>query len=146
MNGQREGYYNYMARKLKEEKEKDELAYTINVSTYPHNDNAWSRYWDNTNTTVTFNNSGLKNNGLSKEKEALVVLAEECGELTQACMKILRQGIPSKESYKDLAEEVGDVQCLINKLVDLSLVTQEDISLRVVAKREKLKKWSSLYD
>lgn len=74
----------------------------------------------------------------------LAVTAEECAELTQVCMKILRFGM--NDDYKPkrpwLIEEAGDVQCAINLLVENGVITQEELDKRAELKRNKLKVYS----
>lgn len=49
------------------------------------------------------------------------------------------------EKYRQkLLEEVGDVYCMIDLLIDHGLVTEEQIYQRSQVKREKLKTWSTL--
>ncbi len=73
----------------------------------------------------------------------MVITMEECGELVQACSKKLRG---SKTSTKLLLEEVGDVQCMIDLIVENGLLAREDKSSRVQVKRDKLKRWSDLIE
>ena len=79
----------------------------------------------------------------TKLEELMVITMEECGELVQACSKKLRG---SKTSTKLLLEEVGDVQCMIDLIVENGLLAREDISSRVQVKRDKLKTWSNLIE
>ena len=91
---------------------------------------------------------------MDKLTELLIITMEECGELTQACSKVLRKqdfenrNIKGKktleESMKDLAKEVADVQCMIELLQTEGLVDWADIRQGVAEKRTKLKKWSRL--
>ena len=91
---------------------------------------------------------------MDKLRELLIITMEECGELTQACSKVLRKqdfenrNIKGKktleESMKDLAKEVADVQCMIELLQTEGLVDWADIRQGVAEKRTKLKKWSRL--
>ena len=82
---------------------------------------------------------------MDKQTEALVITMEECGELTQACSKVIRTN--QKEEYmRELTKEVGDVMCMIDLLVQNNLVDENDIKLCAKKKREKLKKWSNLFD
>ncbi len=91
---------------------------------------------------------------MDKLTELLIITMEECGELTQACSKVLRKqdfenrNIKGKktleESKKDLAKEVADVQCMIELLQTEGLVDWADIRQGVEEKRTKLKKWSRL--
>jgi NTP pyrophosphatase (non-canonical NTP hydrolase) len=81
-------------------------------------------------------------------QQLMAITAEECGELTQVCMKYLRKydridQIESKYKQK-LLEEVGDVYCMIDLLIDHGLVTEDEIYARSQVKRETLKIWSTL--
>ena len=80
----------------------------------------------------------------NKLQELLTITMEECGELIQACSKVIRC-----DTYYDndkLLEEVGDVQQMIELIHDYDLVSWEDVQIRMKLKEEKLKKWSKLYD
>ena len=74
------------------------------------------------------------------------ITAEECAELTQVCMKIVRFGM--NEDYKPkrpwLIEEAGDVLCMLRLMVDTGLVTWEELGERADTKHKKLMKWSRL--
>ena len=72
--------------------------------------------------------------------ELLAITAEECGELTQECMKIIRFG----QDNDNLTKEAGDVMCMIQLLVEKDLVNQAELNKRIVEKREKLKTFSTL--
>ena len=43
-----------------------------------------------------------------------------------------------------LLEEVGDVQCMIDLMIDCGLLTTAEINARIDTKRDKLKIWSKL--
>jgi NTP pyrophosphatase (non-canonical NTP hydrolase) len=75
--------------------------------------------------------------------ELLAITAEECGELTQECMKIVRFG-KDTDAMQNLTKEAGDVMCMIQLLEEKGFVKYEDIEARVKEKREKLKTFSSL--
>ena len=75
--------------------------------------------------------------------ELLAIMAEECGELTQECMKIVRFG-KDTDAMQNLTKEAGDVMCMLQLLEEKGLVKYEDIETRVKKKREKLKTFSSL--
>ena len=72
--------------------------------------------------------------------ELLAIMAEECGELTQECMKVIRFG----QDNENLTKEAGDVMCMIQLLIEKDLVNQAELNKRIVEKREKLKTFSSL--
>ena len=85
---------------------------------------------------------GMENN-MKKREEMLVITMEECGELIQACSKMLRFDEPC--DTKQLQEEIGDVMCMIEILRDGGLVSDKQIADRIKVKKEKLMKWSLLY-
>ena len=72
--------------------------------------------------------------------ELLAITAEECGELTQECMKIVRFG----QDNDNITKEAGDVMCMIQLLIEKGLVNYKEINKRIVEKREKLKTFSTL--
>ena len=80
-----------------------------------------------------------------KTRELMTLTSEECGELVQACMKIVRYGL-EEHRVAALLEEIGDVQCLIDLIVKHGIVTEKAIKRRVKFKHTKLKRWSNLYD
>ena len=80
---------------------------------------------------------------MKKKEEMLVITMEECGELVQACSKMLRFG--EDQDYTQLQEEIGDVMCMIEILRDGGLVSDKQIADRIKVKKEKLMKWSLLY-
>lgn len=86
------------------------------------------------------------------EKEIMDILQEECAEVIQAVSKCSRFGIDgthlkSGSSNREmLTEEVGDLQCMIDLLVEKGIVDINELHLARVAKKDKLKKWSKIYD
>ena len=80
---------------------------------------------------------------MQRREEMLVITMEECGELIQACSKMLRFG--EDQDYTQLQEEIGDVMCMIEILRDGGLVNDKQIADRIKVKKEKLMKWSLLY-
>jgi len=84
-------------------------------------------------------------------KEVLLILQEECAEVTQAISKCFRFGPDQMKPGKDrtnvnmLEEEIGDLFAMVELLVDLKIgVTQNGISKAKKQKFEKLKQWSNL--
>ena len=77
-------------------------------------------------------------------QELLTITMEECGELIQACSKAIR--CDDYHDNKKLLEEVGDVMCMLELLHEYDLISWDDVDKRVKVKKEKLKKWSSLYE
>ena len=72
--------------------------------------------------------------------ELLAITAEECGELTQECMKIVRFG----QDNDNITKEAGDVMCMIQLLIEKGLIDYKEINKRIVEKRQKLKTFSTL--
>ena len=84
---------------------------------------------------------------MNKKTELMVITMEECGELIQACSKILRHGNDKEKSEKwfnALEEEAGDVLCMLKLLEEKKIISWQNIENRVQYKREKLKKWSNI--
>jgi NTP pyrophosphatase (non-canonical NTP hydrolase) len=84
-------------------------------------------------------------------REILLILQEECAEVTQAVSKCMRFGPdqmkPGKErtNLNMLEEEIGDLFAMVELLTDLDIgVSKEGIDQAKKNKFEKLKKWSNL--
>lgn len=82
-------------------------------------------------------------------QQLVAITAEECGELTQVCMKIMRkyntvEGVLSDKYQNFLVEEAGDVLCMLELMSEHGLFDWQQIYDRADVKREKLKKWSTL--
>ena len=78
-----------------------------------------------------------------KINELFIITAEECSEVSKECMKALRFG-NTIERRSILKEELGDLQCMINLMIDYNICTKEEIDNQVIEKKKKLKDWSSL--
>ena len=82
---------------------------------------------------------------MNKRDEALILMMEECGELTQACSKVIRTD--GAEKYvTNLQEEVGDVLCMIEILHTAGLLDEDKLLERMKKKKRKLNKWSNIFD
>ena len=82
------------------------------------------------------------NDKLDYNTELLVITMEECGEMIEACSKAIRC-----EDYVDndrLIEEVGDVLCMIDIMVDMGLLRERDLNNRIQLKKMKLLQYSNL--
>lgn len=84
-------------------------------------------------------------------REVLLILQEECAEVTQAISKCFRFGPdqlkPGKErtNINMLEEEIGDLFAMVELLTDMNIgVSVEGIQHAKKNKFEKLKKWSNL--
>jgi NTP pyrophosphatase (non-canonical NTP hydrolase) len=79
----------------------------------------------------------------------MAITAEECAELTQVCMKIMRkyddiEQVKTDKWQEKLVEELGDVYCMMDLMLDYGVVAEEDIYKRAEVKRAKLALWSDL--
>ena len=85
-------------------------------------------------------------NKLDARQELLVITMEECGELIQACAKLLRRNelYGNSAEVANLKEEVGDVMCMIMLMAEWDVISHTEIEDRIDAKRKKLSKWSQL--
>lgn len=86
---------------------------------------------------------------INEYQQLMAITAEECAELTQVCMKIMRKYDnlldTTEDKYKQLlVEEVGDVMCMLELMIEHGVLTKKEINARVKVKRDKLKVWSNL--
>ena len=85
-------------------------------------------------------------------QQLMAITAEECGELVQVCMKLVRKNATLEEMMQDqkfrekLVEEVGDVACMIGLLAEHGLISYEELEARANVKLKKLKQWSTIAD
>ena len=87
-------------------------------------------------------------NKLDQRQQLMVVTMEECGELVQACSKILRrQELYADTKYvQNLKDEIGDVYTMLKLMVEHDVVSWDELEKRNDHKREKLKRWSDLIE
>jgi NTP pyrophosphatase (non-canonical NTP hydrolase) len=83
-------------------------------------------------------------------KEILCITQEECAEVSQAISKIFRFG-PDQMKYKEnrtnrehLEEEVGDLLCMIDILIEKTHLSDSSVNQARKNKRDKLRQWSSI--
>lgn len=87
--------------------------------------------------------------------EALDLLQEECAETTVVVSKIRRFGIDTAYIINEestatetkrsvLHQEIGDILCLVDLLVEYELLDASLLDTAKQRKREKLKKYSNL--
>lgn len=85
-----------------------------------------------------------------QQKEVLLIVQEECAEVTQAISKIFRFGL--KETYQNksnqerLEEEVGDLMCMIELMQDSGVIDPEFVRTASIKKRIKLEQWSNIFN
>ena len=80
---------------------------------------------------------------MTLEEENLIITMEECGELTQACSKVIRTEGMKEKYLQNLKDEVGDIMACISLLKAHGFVTEEEINERVSYKINKVRKWST---
>ena len=83
---------------------------------------------------------------LDARQQLLVVTMEECGELIQACSKLLRRSelYSDGEYVQNLKEEHGDVYAMKELFVEHDVVSWTELEERRNVKRKKLSRWSDL--
>ena len=87
----------------------------------------------------------MRDTVMKESEEILVITMEECGELIQACSKVMRT--KGRAKYRrNLRDEIGDVMCMIEILKMSGIVTDEQIQERMKEKRKKLEKWSNIFN
>lgn len=84
-------------------------------------------------------------------REILLILQEECAEVTQAVSKCFRFGPDQMKPNKPmtniqmLEEELGDLLAMVELITDNNVgITVEGLELAKKNKFKKLKKWSNL--
>jgi len=75
-------------------------------------------------------------------QQLMIITAEECGELTQRCSKILRRyetiSDIEEEQRQKFLEEAGDVYCMLELLIEHGIVDWKELEDRADVKKEKL--------
>ena len=84
------------------------------------------------------------------QKEVLLIAQEECAEVTQAISKIFRFGIDGSHNERTnrerLTEELGDLHCMIELMVESGMVDRKELLNASGLKRHKLIKWSNIFE
>lgn len=85
------------------------------------------------------------------DSEILLITQEECAEVSQAISKVFRFGMEDAHpvtkinNREHLEEEIGDLMCMIDLLIDNGIVSE---AACLAAKNEKLNKlmvWSDIF-
>lgn len=97
-----------------------------------------------------FNKDGMKEFVMREsDKEILLITQEECAEVTQAISKIFRFGFDSEHrgvnNREHLEEEIGDLMCMIDLLIDNGIVSEAAVMTAKNEKLEKLLTWSNIF-
>ena len=90
----------------------------------------------------------MDNSPINHLQQLMCITMEECGELTQRCSKIMRkyeniEDIEEEERVK-LVEELGDVFCMMELIVEHNLTDWRELQDRADVKLEKLATWSTI--
>ena len=86
----------------------------------------------------------------SNINEILLIMQEECAEVTQAISKCFRFGLDNhkpgkpKTNKEHLEEELGDLVAMITLLEMNGVISQHNIEKAKLAKFEKLRTWSNI--
>lgn len=85
----------------------------------------------------------------NKASEILLIAQEECAEVTQAVSKVFRFGMDAEHNgrtNKDrLTEEVGDLMCMIELMIETNLIDSVEMLQAAANKRKKLETWSTIF-
>jgi NTP pyrophosphatase (non-canonical NTP hydrolase) len=80
--------------------------------------------------------------------EIMLIAQEECAEVTQAISKVFRFGIDGVHNgatnKQRLEEEVGDLLCMIEMMIEKNIIDSEAVAKAGVEKKNKLAKWSNI--
>mgnify|MGYP005992370843 FL=1 len=92
----------------------------------------------------------MENSPINTLQQLMCITMEECGELTQRCSKIMRKyetlDLIEDEQRVKLVEELGDVFCMMELMVEHNITDWIELQERADVKLEKLKKWSTLVE
>ena len=82
------------------------------------------------------------------DREIMLIAQEECAEVIQAISKVFRFGFDSVhkgvENRDHLAEEIGDLMCMIDLMIDNGLVSEAAVMTAKHEKLAKLEQWSNI--
>jgi len=87
-------------------------------------------------------------------QEALDILQEECAEAIVEVSKIRRFGLDSADYNSGMTQthrvsfvkEVGDVLAMADILIEQGVLTQAELDVAKQNKKDKLRKWSKIYE
>ena len=83
------------------------------------------------------------------DKEILLITQEECAEVVQAISKVFRFGFDSvhknQSNREHLEEEIGDLMCMIDLLIDNGVVSEAAVLTAKQEKYHKLQQWSGIF-
>jgi NTP pyrophosphatase (non-canonical NTP hydrolase) len=80
----------------------------------------------------------------------MLIAQEECAEVTQAISKVFRFGLDGSHNERTnrerLTEELGDLHCMIELIVESGLVDRSELLNASGNKRKKLMQWSQIFE
>ena len=101
---------------------------------------------------ITMKNMAIKKIGVNMgeiDKEILLITQEECAEVTQAISKVFRFGMDDthngETNREHLEEEIGDLMCMIDLLIDNGIVSEAAVMSAKNEKLNKLMTWSNIF-
>jgi len=84
------------------------------------------------------------------QKEIMLIAQEECAEVTQAISKVFRFGLDGSHNERTnrerLTEELGDLHCMLELIVESGLVDRSELLNASGNKRKKLMQWSQIFE
>lgn len=84
-----------------------------------------------------------------KINEIYAITQEECAEVIQAISKVNRFGLDSshkgRTNREHLEEEVGDLMCMLDLLVEFGVLDLVAVAEAGRRKRQKLSQWSNIF-
>ena len=85
-----------------------------------------------------------------KMNEVMAITQEECAEVIQAISKIMRFGLETSyqgvTNQSHLEEEIGDLVCMFQLMEQQGIIDWSIVSLHAANKKQKLMKWSKIYE
>jgi NTP pyrophosphatase (non-canonical NTP hydrolase) len=85
---------------------------------------------------------------MSDTNEIMLITQEEGAEVIQAISKVFRFGFDSthngKTNKQHLEEELGDLLCMVELLIERGIVDGQAVAQAGVNKKQKLAKWSTI--
>jgi NTP pyrophosphatase (non-canonical NTP hydrolase) len=85
-------------------------------------------------------------------QETMLILQEECAEVTQAVSKCFRFGLDNAKPGKPLTNqqhlenEIGDMLAMVDILKEQGIISDTGLARAMQAKKDKLKIWSKIYE
>ena len=81
--------------------------------------------------------------------EIMSITQEECAEVVQAISKVNRFGLDAvhngRSNRDHLEEEVGDLLCMVDLLIEDGVLDLISVAEASVRKRKKLQQWSNIF-